>query len=126
MKTEYQAPCAQCGGRCCNYIAIEIDKPKSKHDYDMMRWYLAHKNVNVFIDHDKNWHVEFRTPCDYQEKNKKCSIYSKRPVICRDHGNSEGSCEYYDTPYAEYFSSLEEFEKYLNDKGIDWKYKNNK
>ena len=123
MKTGYKAPCNECGGRCCNYIAIEIDKPKTKNDYDSMRWYLSHKNVNIFIDHKKKWFVEFRTPCEFQKDDKKCGIYNKRPNICRSHGNSEGECEFYDSPYSEYFSSLTELEKYLDNKGIDWKFK---
>jgi len=126
MAKKYQAPCGECGGRCCAYVAIEIDKPKSKKDYDVIRWYLSHKNVNVFIDHDNKWHVEFRTPCEYQKSDKKCGIYSIRPTICREHGTREGDCEFYDTPYAHYFTSCQNFESYLTEKGIDWKtrYKN--
>lgn len=121
MKQEYLAPCDECGGRCCRYVAIGIDRPRSKNDYDTMRWYLAHKDVNVFIDHEKNWFVEFRTPCEEQDANSRCLIYGRRPAICRKHGNTEGGCEFYDTPYSEYFSSLEELESYLDSKGIDWR-----
>lgn len=123
MAKDYKAPCEECGGKCCGYVAIEIDKPKGKKDYDIIRWYLAHQNVNVFIDHDKNWHVEFRTPCEFQSSEKKCMIYTKRPAICREHGTSEGDCEFFDSPYIEYFSSCKEFEAYLDRKGVDWKAK---
>lgn len=120
----FTPPCDDCGGKCCSYIAIQIDKPSSKQDYDYIRWYLAHEKVNVFIDHDRNWFVEFRTPCGFQNDQKKCEIYSKRPNICRGHGNGEGECEFFDTPYSAYFSELAEFEKYLDRKRVDWKYKN--
>ena len=120
---QFQAPCSKCGGKCCEYVAIEIDKPTSKTDYDNIRWYLAHDKVHIFVDHDKKWFVEFRTPCTKQLENKMCSIYSKRPKICRDHGNVEGECEFYDSPYMAYFKTLEGFEKYLNKKGIDWRFK---
>ena len=117
--------CEKCGGSCCNYVAIEIDKPTTKQNCDHIRWYLLHKDVNVFIDHDKNWFVEFRTPCEKQNPSDyKCTIYSKRPKICRDHGNDDESCEYYDSPYFKYFSNAPQFEKYLNSRGIDWRYKN--
>ncbi len=119
---EFIPPCNDCGGRCCDYIAIELDKPSSKRDYDSIRWYLAHKNVNVFVDHSKTWHVEFRTPCEKMGHDKKCMIYGIRPSICRDHGNEEGSCEYFDTPYTEYFSTTEEFENYLQKKNKKWKF----
>ncbi len=123
MTNNYKAPCEKCGGKCCGYVAIEIDKPKAKKDYDIIRWYLAHDNVSVFIDHDKNWHVEFKTPCNFQSSDKQCLIYSSRPLICRDHGISEGDCEYYDSPYLQYFSSCDELEIYLEHKGVDWKVK---
>ena len=120
---EFKPPCEECGGRCCNYVAVELEKPKGKKDYDSIRWYLAHKNVNVFVDHSKNWFVEFRTPCDKKNLKNRCTIYNTRPVICRNHGNFEGSCEHYDTPYKEYFSTVREFEKYLENRKIDWKFK---
>ena len=122
-KGSFQPPCEECGGKCCNYIAIQIDKPVNKKDYDYIRWYLTHKNVNIFIDHERNWYVEFRTPCDYHQKNNRCSIYTSRPEICRQHGNGEGECEFYDTPYSAYFSSLGEFENYLTKINRDWKYR---
>ena len=116
-------PCRECEGKCCQYVAIEIGKPASKTDYDHIRWYLYHKNTNVFIDHDKKWYVEFRTPCEEQDVAFNCKIYKKRPGICRKHGNLEGECEYYDSPYLKYFSNNKEFLKYLKEKNIDWEFK---
>ena len=120
---KFTPPCRECGGKCCNYIAVELDKPAAKKDYDHIRWYLTHRNVNVFIDHDSKWYVEFRTPCLEMTGDRKCGIYGIRPSICRDHGNAEGECEYYDTPYKEYFSSRIDFEKYLENKKTDWKFR---
>lgn len=120
---EFEPPCRDCGGRCCDYVAVELDRPSRKKDYDSIRWYLAHKNINVFIDHSRKWFIEFRTPCDKMDPYKRCTIYKNRPSICRDHGNTEGSCEYFDTPYREYFSTVKEFEKYLENKKIDWRYR---
>ncbi len=116
-------PCDRCGGKCCEYIAIEIGKPVTKTDFDHIRWYLLHHKVHVFIDHDKKWYVEFRSPCEAQDSTKRCRIYGRRPKICRDHGNVDGECEYFDNPYKRYFKSADEFEKYLEYKGIDWRFK---
>lgn len=121
--TTYSPPCLKCGGSCCKYVAIEIDKPTTKKDYDHIRWYLFHKNVNVFIDHDKKWFIEFRTPCENLTNSNRCSKYIERPHICRKHGTSDGDCEYYDTPYQAYFKSSYEFERYLEQKRIDWAFK---
>jgi Fe-S-cluster containining protein len=119
----YQAPCDKCGGKCCEYVAIEIDRPRTKKDYDHIRWYLVHKKVHVFVDHDRKWYVEFRSPCERLQKDKRCSFYNDRPKICRDHGNMDGECEYFDSPYTHYFKTVKQFERFLKKKGIDWKYK---
>jgi hypothetical protein len=31
------AQCKKCRGQCCKYIALEIDKPVNKTDYDNIR-----------------------------------------------------------------------------------------
>ena len=122
-ENEFIPPCVECGGQCCDYVAIEIDKPRTKTDYDYIRWYLLHEKVHIFIDHEKNWHVEFRTGCTEQKKDKNCGIYTTRPKICQDYGETDGECQYFDNPYHIYFSTVEEFEQFLTNKGVDWKFK---
>ncbi|OHD65326.1 MAG: hypothetical protein A2176_15440 [Spirochaetes bacterium RBG_13_51_14] len=119
----FRPPCGDCGGRCCQYTAIEIDRPVSKTAYDNIRWYLCHTDVHVFVDHDRKWHVEFRSRCENLAVDHTCRIYDDRPQLCRNHGNAEDECEYYDSPYLHYFSSREEFEHYLCSKGVDWRFK---
>ncbi|MFC1669453.1 YkgJ family cysteine cluster protein [Spirochaetota bacterium] len=121
--SDFKPPCQKCGSKCCKYIAIEIDKPGTKTEYDYIRWYLFHRDMNVFVDHDKKWHVEFKTPCEQLDRDGKCMVYDTRPKICRTHGNDDEECEYYDSPYHLYFSDVTEYEKYLNKKKIDWKFK---
>ena len=126
MKNEKAPPaCIVCGGSCCRYVAIEIDRPTTKTQYDHVRWYLLHENVNVFIEHDNKWYVEFRSPCEKLDDNGLCSIHKSktRPRICKTHGEEEGSCEYYDSPYKIYFSTAKQFETYLEKKGKDWRWK---
>jgi uncharacterized protein len=120
IKASYIPPCGDCGGRCCKYTAIEIDRPTTKNDFDNIRWYLSHINVHVFVDHDKKWHVEFRSPCENLAENYECRIYEIRPRICRNHGNTEEECEYFDSPYLYYFNSRSEFEDYLTERKLDW------
>ena len=122
-KGEFFPPCGECGGSCCKYVAIEIDKPSSKTNYDNIRWYLLHENVNVFVDHDGHWYIEFRTPCLKQLEDNNCRSHAARPKICAGHGNAEGECEFYDSPYREYFSNEKEFITYLNKRGIEWRFK---
>ncbi|TFH42546.1 MAG: YkgJ family cysteine cluster protein, partial [Chrysiogenales bacterium] len=56
-KKPFSPPCEECGGRCCRYIAIGMDRPTTKTEYDHIRWYLSHDDVHVFIDHDRGWYV---------------------------------------------------------------------
>lgn len=118
-----EPPCIACGAQCCRYVAIEIDKPTNKRDFENIRWYLLHENVYVFIDHDNVWHVEFRTKCRALGEDQRCHEYDTRPQLCRDHGLPVGSCEFFDSPYKHRFTQPEEFERYLDKKKIDWRYK---
>ena len=82
--------CENCS-HCCRYVALEIDKPESKPDFEQIRWFLLHKNVWIFIDHDDSWNIQFNTPCEKLDSKGLCKIYSKRPKICRDY--SPKTCE---------------------------------
>ena len=117
--------CQQCGARCCRYVATQVDTPTCKRDYDHIRWYLAHRNVGVFIDHEHDWYIEFETPCDALQDDKLCANYSDRPLICRDHGDGGEGCEFTDEtpPYHRRFDTPSEFEEYLASRGIDWRWK---
>lgn len=118
----YEPPCRECGGRCCHYVALEIDTPKTKADFDQIRWFLAHKDVCVFTDHNRIWHVEFRSPCEALDGENRCTIYDVRPNICRSYGEEEGMCEYHDNPYALFFTKLPEFEAWLQSRGKEWRF----
>jgi len=50
--------------QCCTNVSVEMDKPTTKTEYDQIFWLLLHKNVAVYIDHEKDWLVEFETPCE--------------------------------------------------------------
>jgi len=61
-----------------------------KNNYETIRWYVAHKNISVYVEEDGFWYVEFRTPCKYLDKDK-CSIHEKfaknkvkSPKICKE------------------------------------------
>lgn len=117
--------CIACGAKCCRHVATEIDKPTCKRDYDNIRWYLIHENVNVFVDKDGRWTLEFLTKCQNLLGNNTCIRYTERPKICRDYPEPGDNCEYAgdDNPYKFFFSSVKDFERYLNKRGIDWRWK---
>lgn len=107
--------CENCNGKCCKHVAIEIDTPESKEDFENIRWFVAHKNINVYVDDDNAWHVEFITPCEFLGEHNKCQIYNNRPEICREYNQDE--CVFHNE-YAEKhtFGSLEEIDKFIKKK----------
>ena len=84
VEAEREYPCARCGAVCCKHVALEIDKPTNKQDYDYIRWYLLHKKVEVFTDEGK-WYLKHETECEKLLPNGRCGIYETRPSICRDY-----------------------------------------
>ena len=83
-------PCLACT-QCCHYVAIEIDTPETRKDFDHIRWYLYHPGIEVYIDHDDKWNVLFHSRCEQLEHDGKCAVYEHRPIICREY--SERTCE---------------------------------
>jgi len=104
--------CENCPAMCCKYVALEIDVPEDLEDFENIRWYVSHKNINVFVE-DGEWFIEFLTPCEHLDGNK-CLIYNKRPKICRKHNHDEclfhGEGEY-DEDYT--FKKIEDVEDYI-------------
>ncbi len=88
--------CEHCTGHCCRYLALPIDKPTGKRDFDDMRWYLAHENVLIFVE-DGDWYIQFTTPCRHLGVDNRCAIYDERPAICREYSTS--GCEYQSGEY---------------------------
>lgn len=106
--------CEGCNGKCCRYVAMEIDVPESLEDFEDIKWYVLHKNVCVYVDEDSEWHIEFITPCEHLNENGLCGIYEKRPEICRKYSHDE--CPHHND-YEEIFrfEKLEDIEKYIKD-----------
>ena len=86
------AICTQeCGGRCCRYITIEIDAPRSRRDWDCMRWWLAHEGVIVSKDED-GWNVHVETRCTNLRADNACAIYPHHMDTCEKYDAS--MCEF--------------------------------
>ncbi len=105
--------CSKCAGLCCRYVALPIDEPKTRGDFDDIRWYLTHRGVMVFVE-KKSWYISVDNTCRHlSRKDYKCKIYEKRPRICRGYKNvdCELSKEAYD--YDLYFTNDRQMEEYM-------------
>lgn len=100
---------------CCEHVAIEIDKPESIEDFQNIIWYVIHENISVFIDHDDDWIIEFKTPCKALTQDGLCSIHSNRPKICVDY--TQDTCERNDgdPPFKRVFRSRQDVIDYVRD-----------
>lgn len=83
--------CEHCAAACCRYLAIPLDKPTSRRDYDDIRWYLMHQNVQVFVE-EGDWFIQFQTVCKNLGADNRCGIYDHRPELCREY--EPGECDY--------------------------------
>jgi len=123
-KKDGQGDCAACGGTCCRYITIEIEKPKHRVDVDEVRWFLAHEHIEVFIE-DKRWYVQVHNRCKHLTDDNRCAIYDDRFDVCRQHDPEE--CEASDgEPDAIEFHTTEEFDAYRARKKAEKKAKKRK
>jgi uncharacterized protein len=112
-KTAGKNLCEGCGGRCCRYIAFPIDAPENRKDYDDIRWYLCHENINVFLE-EGQWYVSVMSDCRHLDNDSgKCGIYEERPKICRqfDPTGCEYRCDEYG--YDLHFTNDKEMADYI-------------
>jgi len=85
--------------KCCTYITQQIDRPRSKYDFEILLWQVSHDGMGVYRDND-GWFVMFETGCQHLLGDGRCNIYDDRPTICRSHSNDY--CEY-DAPAEDGF-----------------------
>ena len=88
-------PCHNCA-KCCTYVALEHETPRTMKDYDHIIWYLYHQGVSVFVDWENSWYVKFEARCDNLNAQGMCDVYDHRPAICKDFDWRE--CENHLTP----------------------------
>ena len=102
--------CDHCSAKCCRYFALPIEEPKTRRDFDFIRWYLLHESASVFTE-DDTWYLLVHTRCKHLQENNLCGIYDTRPQICREY--STKNCEYEDDwVYDRYFETPEQVAEY--------------
>ena len=106
-------PCHSCGAACCRYVGLALAAPRDLEDRDLIRWYLLHRGVCVYVDKDGEWWVQVDTDCRNVDAAGRCTDYERRPQLCRDYGTHACErAEHGDENIAE-FSTVEEFERFF-------------
>jgi Fe-S-cluster containining protein len=102
--TPDESICDHCVGKCCRYFTVPLKTPRTRADFDELRWYLAHERTLIFVETDKTgkvprrkWNLVVWTRCEYLGPDQRCMIYDDRPQVCRDYKSD--SCEY-DSPWG--------------------------
>ena len=98
-----------CDAKCCRYVAIVLDTPRSKSDFENIRWFVSHENIAVHKDKDGDWLVEFVTPCKYLN-DQLCSIYENRPEVCRKYDPDDCEKKFDTTEIT--FKNIEDVERF--------------
>lgn len=109
--------CDECNGKCCRDVSIELDEPEKFEDFETVKWFLAHKNVTVYIDNEGEWLVEFKTECKFLNKDSTCKIYNDRYSICKDHKPEECMINGSGKHYKKLFRNAEDIDKYIKEIG---------
>ncbi len=74
--------CAGCV-KCCTYITVEVDSPRSPREYDQWLWAIMHRNVSLYVERPEKWFIAFETRCENLGGDGRCRIYGRHPVLCR-------------------------------------------
>ena len=118
--------CDDCRAECCKDVSVEIDKPNNFEDFETLKWFLAHKNIEIYVDHEGSWMVEFKTECKNLDENNKCKIYANRFKVCREHDPSECVINGSGDHFKRIFTKEEEIDEYMKEIGFFKKYSEEK
>jgi Fe-S-cluster containining protein len=106
-----RTPCDYCTAKCCRYFALPIQTPRTRSDFEFLRWYLLHDAATVFVE-EGSWYLLVHTTCKHLRDDNRCGIYETRPEICREYSSAD--CEYEDDYcYEQYFETPEQVEDYM-------------
>jgi Fe-S-cluster containining protein len=109
--------CEHCTAACCRYVALPIETPTERSDFDDIRWYLLHENISVFVE-DGDWYISMQTSCRHIAPDGRCLIYPRRPRICRKYTTE--NCDYHSGDYGweAHFTCPEHLEEYLRARSL--------
>ena len=115
-------PCERCEALCCRYFALQLDTPEDADDFDSIRWYLLHRHAWIWVE-DGDWYLQVDEPCRHLDAANHCTVYDRRPKICREDGLAENRehpgdplCDVVarDARHDHEFRTMEELDAYVD------------
>lgn len=106
--------CEQCVALCCRYYAFAIDPPKTKRDFEDIRWFMLHEDTLIFVE-EGEWFIQVNRKCRALLPDNRCGIYENRPAICREYTTE--ACDFHgdEYDYDELFTEPEQIERYARE-----------
>lgn len=98
---------------CCTYVSLQIDVPRADKDFDSIRWYLAHKRIHIYINHEGAWYFLVNSECENLTAAG-CGIYENRFNICRDYDAAACEMTLGEPSEKVLFRSVEDFDRWLS------------
>lgn len=129
-KTTDVKSCSDCPAMCCHDLTIDIKKPRTRYDIDVLKWKLNYENIGIYV-RNRRWHMIVKSKCQFLGEDNMCTIYEKRDDICKSH--MPPNCERFGEWYDRMFTHPDDLEAYLQaekkgkrpprPKGFKWKSK---
>ena len=99
--------------RCCSYLSIAIDSPRSSWEYDQWIWALHHEKVSIYVERPEAWFIHFETRCSQLDGHGRCSIHGRHPMLCREYDPRDCERRHPLSDMRAWFSNAEELESWL-------------
>lgn len=103
--------CKGCPGLCCNGLEDSIIRPTTTQDVENLKWELHFVNTKIFI-RNKRWYKMSTGQCRYLGQDYRCTIYDRRPQICRDH--NPPACEFHGAIADVMFHDPDQLQAYID------------
>jgi uncharacterized protein len=110
--TENADLCAGCV-KCCTYITVEVDSPRTPREYDQWLWAIMHRQVSLYVERPEKWFIAFETPCENLGRDGRCGIYGRHPVLCREYDPRHCERRLPLTDIRAWFDTADQFEDWI-------------
>src|SRR5262245_61462049 len=63
--------CSYCTALCCRYFSIRINTPKTRKEFDDLRWFMMHGRISVYVE-EGVWYLCVYGDCKHLKNDHRC------------------------------------------------------